>query len=105
MSDYIIAYHGGEKPASPEEGEAHMSKWKAWLAGLGDAVVNPGTPLKNTRIVSADGVSEGGGANAMTGFSVVSAASLDAALDMARSCPVLDIGGTLEVAEMMSLPG
>ena len=105
MSDYIIAYHGGEPPGSPEEAAAHMSKWKAWVAGLGDAVVNPGTPLKNTRIVSATGVSEGGGPDVMTGFSVISAESLDAALEMAGSCPVLDVGGTLEVAEMMSLPG
>jgi len=45
MPNYIIAYHGGKKPESPEEGAKQMEKWKAWVGGLGDAVVNPGTPL------------------------------------------------------------
>ena len=49
MSNYIIAYHGGKKPESPEEGAKHMAKWKAWVGGLGDAVVNPGTPLGNVQ--------------------------------------------------------
>ena len=38
----------------------------------------------------------------MTGFSVVKADSMDAALEMAKGCPFLDIG-TLEVAEMKEM--
>lgn len=104
MPDYIIAYHGGEKPDSPEEGTKHMAKWKAWVDGLGDAAVNPGTPLGKSRIVSADGVSDDGGPNPMSGFSVVKADSMDGALEMAKQCPFLETGGTLEVAEMMEMP-
>lgn len=103
MSNYIIAYHGGRKPSSPEEGASQMARWKAWVAGLGDAAVNPGQPLTNTRIVSSDGVSDDGGVNAMSGYSIVSADSMEAALEIAKACPFLDTGGTLEVAEMMSL--
>ena len=103
MSDYIIAYHGGKKPESPEEGAKHMAKWKAWVGGLGDTVVNPGTPLGNSRIVSSGGVSDDGGSNPMSGFSVVKADSMDAALEMAKACPFLETGGTLEVAEMMKM--
>jgi hypothetical protein len=40
----------------------------------------------------------------MSGFSVVMAADIDAALEMAKRCPFLDIGGTLEVAEMLEMP-
>ena len=103
MPNYIIAYHGGKKPESPEEGAKHMAKWKAWVGGLGDAAVNPGTPLGKSRIVSSAGVSDDGGPNPMSGFSVVKAESMDAALEMAKRCPVLDIDGTLEVAEMMEM--
>ena len=103
MSKYIIAYHGGKKPESPEEGAKHMAKWKAWVDGLGDAAVNPGTPLGKSRIVSAGGVSDDGGSNPMSGFSIVEADSMDAALQMAKECPFLDTGGTLEVAEMMEM--
>ncbi len=102
MPDFIIAYHGGKKPESPEEGAKHMAKWKAWIGGLGDAVVNPGTPLGKSKIVSSAGVSDDGGSNSLTGFSIVKADSMDAALEMAKECPFLDIG-TLEVAEVMKM--
>jgi hypothetical protein len=29
MSQYMISYLGGDKPASPEEGQAHMAKYRA----------------------------------------------------------------------------
>ncbi len=103
MSNYIIAYHGGRKPESPEEGAKHMAKWKAWVGGLGDAVVDPGTPLGKSKIVSSSGVSDDGGPNAMSGFSIVKADNMDAALEMAKGCPFLELGGTLEVAEVMEM--
>lgn len=103
MPNYIIAYHGGKKPESPEQGAEQMAKWKDWLAGLGEAVVNPGTPLMKNRIVSSTGVSEDGGSNSISGYSVVTAENMDAALEMARICPFLETGGTLEVAEMMEM--
>ena len=103
MPDYIIAYHGGKKPESPEAGAKHMAKWKAWLDGLGDAVVNPGTPLGKSKTVSSSGVSDDGGPNPLSGFSMVKADSMDTALEMAKACPFLDTGGTLEVAEVMQM--
>lgn len=103
MADYIFAYHGGNKPESPEAGAEMMAKWKAWLGGLGDAVVNPGTPLGMSKTVSAAGVADDGGANPLSGYSVVTAETMDAALEMAKSCPVLETGGTIEVAEMMQM--
>ena len=103
MPNYIIAYHGGNKPESPEEGTKHMAKWKAWVGGLGDAVVNPGTPLGKSKTVSSGGVSDDGGSNPLLGFSIVKADSMDAALEMAKACPFLDLGGTLEVAEVKEM--
>ena len=103
MSNYVFAYHGGKRPESPEEGAKHMAKWKAWIGGLGDAVVNPGTPLGKSKTVSSAGVSDDGGSNPMSGFSIVIADSMDSALEMAKECPLLEIGGTLEVAEVMEM--
>ena len=64
MPKFIIAYHGGNKPKTKEAGAAQMAKWKAWVDDLGDACVNPGTPLGQSRIVSAVGVSNDGGPTA-----------------------------------------
>ena len=103
MSNYIIAYHGGRKPESPEEGQAQMGKWKTWVTELGDAVVNPGSPMGAARMVSATDVTDDDGTIAMSGFSVVKAGSLDAAVDMAKACPFLETGGRLRVAELIEM--
>ncbi len=103
MSDFVFAYHGGKTPESPEEGAEQMAKWNAWVGGLGDAVVNPGIPLGTPKTVSSGGVSDDGGSNPLLGLSSVKADSMDAALEMAKACPTLEIGGTIEVAEVMEM--
>ena len=103
MPNYVLAYHGGKTPESPEEGAKQMAKWNAWVGGLGDAVVNPGTPLGKPKTVSSGGVSDDGGSNPLLGFSILKADSMDAALEMAKACPTLEIGGTIEVAEVMEM--
>ncbi len=102
MSSYIFAYHGGKKPESAEEGAKLMAKWKTWVGGLGDAMVNPGTPLGKSKTVSSSGVSNDGGSNPLAGFSIVKADSMDAAVELAKGCPHLEIG-TIEVAEVMEM--
>lgn len=102
MAHYIFAYHGGRKPDTPEEGAEVMARWRAWFESLGDAVVNPGNPVGKSKIVSAGGIAGHGGANPLSGFSIMNADSMDAALAIAQGCPHLDFG-TIEVAEMMDM--
>jgi hypothetical protein len=59
--------------------------WKAWLGGLGDAVVNPGTPLGKSKMVSSGGVSDANGPEPLTGFSVVTAENIEAALESPKN--------------------
>ena len=61
-----------------EEGMAQMGKWKAWVEGLGEKVVNPGRPLPDSKIVTATSVKNDDDPNAMKGFAVVQAESMDA---------------------------
>jgi len=103
MAKYMITYVGGNQPATPAEGQQHFAKYKAWLTALGAAAVSPANPLKNTQTVSPDGAVSPGGMTGMSGFTIVEAESMEAALAMAQSCPFLDIGGSLEVSEMMQM--
>lgn len=80
-----------------------MKKWGIWLEDLGDAAINPGTPLGKSKIVSASGISDYGGPDAMSGYTVVEANSMEEAIEMAKACPFLETGGTLEVAQMMQM--
>ena len=103
MPNYMIAYHGGTQPRSKEEGIAQMGKWKAWVAGLGQAVVNPGTPLPVSKIVSGKGVADDHDPQGMKGFAVVKAETMEAAIKIAQSDPFLDTGGTIRVSQMMEM--
>jgi hypothetical protein len=100
MAKFLMAYHGGRAPDTPEEGAEVADAWEAWFASMGRAVVDGGNPVGRAKTVASDGgVSEGGGPNPVSGYSVIEADSLDAAVVLAHNCPVLASGGSVEVAE------
>ena len=39
----------------------------------------------------------------MSGYTIIDAESIDAALEMAKVCPFLEIEGTLEVSELVQM--
>ena len=105
MTQYLIVYLGGNQPSSPEEGKQHFSKYMEWLSSLGDSAVSPANPLINTSTVNTDGTVTGGGTTTMSGYTIIEADSMEAALATAKACPFLDIGGSLEVSELVEMPG
>lgn len=100
MPQFIIAYRGGSRPATPEEGKAQMEKWQAWVGGIGDAMINPGTPLGASKFINADGVSDDG--DGLNGYAIFEAADMDAAIEIAKGDPFCEIG-TLELAQIMTM--
>jgi len=105
MTQYVIVYLGGNQPSSPEEGKRHFAKYMDWLTSLGDSAVSPANPLKNTSTVNPDGTVTAGGSSTMSGYTIIEAESMDGALTIAKACPFLDIGGSLEVSELIAMPG
>jgi len=106
MPQYLLSYHGGTTPASKEEGEKHMARYHEWLSELGDAAVVPMQPVKNMHVVSANGVSEGGGAHAMLGYTMIEADDIESAIEIAKACPTLEMDtATIAVAELMNMQG
>jgi hypothetical protein len=104
MAKFIFAYHGGGMPETPEEGEAQMAKWMAWMGGLGDAIVDGGAPVGMSKTVSGAGIADNGGSNPISGYTVVEAADIDAAVAMAAGCPINDHpSGSVEVAECIQM--
>ena len=104
MPKFMYIYHGGGRPETPEEGEKVMAAWMSWLGGMGDAVVDVGNPAGMSKTVSVSGVADDGGANPVSGYTLVNATDMDAAVEMAKGCPILEGGeGTVEVAEAMDM--
>jgi hypothetical protein len=104
MPQYLIVYLGGDQPSSQEEAKRHFSKYKDWLASLGSSVVSPANPLKNTSTVNSDGTVSNGGTTTMSGYTIIEVDSMEEALSNAKTCPFLDIGGSLEVSEIVNMP-
>ena len=103
MQKFMLAYHGNPEFASPEEGQAHMQLWRSWMESLGSAIVDPGMPVGKSSTVTRDGVIDNGGANPISGFTVLQADNLAAALDMAKACPHVKAGGHIEVAPTIDM--
>jgi len=97
-SNYVLVYHGGGMPESPEEGAKVMQAWTAWFGQIGDHLVDGGNPASKTRTIGANGaVSDD--ANGPSGYSIIKADSLDEAVTIARGCPVLTGGASIQVVE------
>ena len=103
MPKFVFAYHGGSMPETPEEGAKVMEQWQAWLGGMGEDALDFGNPVGPSKTVSSDGVSDDGGPNPISGYSLINAPTMAAAVEMAKGCPALQSGGTVEVAEAMEM--
>jgi hypothetical protein len=99
MAKYLLVYHGGGMAEGEEAQAKVMEAWGAWFQNLGPALVDGGNPVSQTKTVAADGVSDGGGSNPSTGYSLIEADSIDSAVALAKGCPVLGGDSTIEVAE------
>jgi hypothetical protein len=99
MANYLLAYKGGSMAATDEERKLAMAAWGAWFGGLGAAVVDPGNPFGPSATVAGDTSVSAGAQSALTGYSVLSADSLQAAGELVKGCPVLVAGGSVEVYE------
>ena len=97
MGKYVFAYKGGGMPETEEEGQRVMAAWMSWLGGLGDSVVDIGNPFGASQAVGS------GSTSGLTGYSIVSAGSLDDAVSTADGCPILAAGGSVEVYEALDM--
>jgi hypothetical protein len=98
MAKFLLAYSGGNGMAADEaERQRQHEKWGAWMGTLGDALVDPGAPLAESKLVN------GGSSAGLTGYSLLEAPSLDAAVASAKGCPIFETGGHVEVYETVPM--
>jgi hypothetical protein len=104
MANYMFAYSGGNGVAADEaERDAQLAKWGQWFGQLGSAVVDGGAPTGTAKTVGTGGLVSDGGSRGLTGYSIVSANSLESAVELAKGCPVLETGGAVDVYEAIAM--
>ena len=101
MANFVLLYSGGSMPETQAEQAQVMEAWGAWFGKIGSNLVdggNPFTPVAKT--IDKNGkVSDGPVGTLATGYSIIKADSLNAAVDLAKGCPVFLGGGQISVYE------
>jgi hypothetical protein len=104
MGNFVFAYSGGNGMATDQaERDAVMAKWGQWFGELGSAIVDGGAPTGASKTVGQGGSVSDGGSRGLTGYSVVSADTLDGAVELAKGCPILENGGAVDVYEAIAM--
>ncbi|MFM9968758.1 MAG: hypothetical protein ACKVQK_10210 [Burkholderiales bacterium] len=104
MAKYLFVYHGGKHPSNPQEAKSVMDAWGAWFGSMGAAVIDGGNPVGPSSTVKPDGsLVNGGGANPASGYSLIEASSIADAHKKAKGCPILKVGGSIEIAQAMDM--
>lgn len=96
MNTYMFLYKGYTTP-TPEIGKA----WMDWFSGVGDRMVDSGKPMSRGAEVSRDGVTAiEPGRESFTGYSIVNAASMDDAIELASTNPMITSVVVYELSRM-----
>jgi hypothetical protein len=102
MGNFVLAYRGGAGMAEdPAEREQAMAAWGAWFGQVGSAIVDAGAPFGGSTTIGSDG--NGASSAGLSGYSIVSADSLEGAIAHTTGCPVLANGGTVDVYEALAV--
>lgn len=108
MVKYMLIYRDPAEPKaapSPEEMQGFLALWGQWFEQFAPHIVDGGDGLLPTgRVLQPNGiVSDGPYVEAkemIGGYSVVQADTYEAAVEIARACPIAQIGGAIEIREL-----
>ena len=104
MPKFIMSYYMGTNPPfSPEEGAEHMARYQEWMMKHQDALIEPENPLMNKRLITENGVADGGKPGSMMGYGIIQAESMEAPESIAKTNPFLAMGD-IELAQIMEMP-
>jgi len=111
MSEFLFLYRQGGPALSPQDMQAVMPKWMAWMKELGDNghVKDLGQPLGPAgKLVRGKQktVTDGPFAEAkdvINGYTLILAKDLAQAAELAKGCPMLEGGGAVEVRPVMRM--
>jgi hypothetical protein len=93
-----------QKPPSPAEMQAVLAQWQKWkeaypsILDMGDGLLPTGRSIKGGVVTDGPTVES---KEIVSGYSIVGAADYDAAVVVAKACPILFApGASIEVREL-----
>ena len=116
MNEFLLVFRrdaaadGSAQQPSPEQMQAMMKPWQDWLGSLAaqNKLVAAGNRLASEgRVVKAGGVITNGPyvetKEAIGGYTIIRAASIDEAAELSKDCPITMVGGNVEVRTIVGM--
>ncbi len=107
MSKFLVLYRAPMSAreqmanSTPQQRKAGMDAWMVWAAKAGSAIVDLGAPLGDREAVGS-----GTSGDQVAGFSILQAGSQADVVTLLEEHPHLQTpGGSIEVHEILSMPG
>jgi len=113
MKEFVLLFRDGNNPdfkPSPEQMQEVLSDWMNWMGGIAaqNKLVDRGSRLSvtNSKTVKPNNVVTDGPymeiKEFINGYTIVKTANIDEAVDLAKGCPILRIGGNVEVRAIVA---
>ena len=112
MKEFLLLFRGEYKAMpqeDPAEWQAMAKKWQDWIGGIvaQNKWLAAGQQLNpEGKVVRPNGVITDGPyteiKETLIGYCTIKAESVEEAADLAKGCPILTIGGNVEVREMIA---
>jgi|TARA_B100000315_G_scaffold258102_1_gene309095 hypothetical protein len=111
-SRYLMLFRGGDgkhETLSPEESQQHMQKWLNWINEMKNRdIYCGGSPLEDVGVVvNPDQTITDGpfteSKELIGGYIVIEADSAKTATEEAMNCPILCMGGRVEVRRVVEM--
>jgi hypothetical protein len=113
MKEFVLVFRNSNNPdfkPSLEQMQEMMSTWMNWMGGIAaqNKLANSGNRLSvtNAKTVKSNSVVLDGPYTEIkefiNGYIVVKTTNIDEAVDLAKGCPILKIGGNVEVRAVVT---
>src|SRR5438874_7495053 len=99
MARFLVIYHGSEMPHDAEIMAQAKAAFERWVGEVGEAVVDPGAPLRMVAQVSKSGADD---PVDVSGYSIIEAENAEADVALLQSHPFVARGVILQVNEPVS---
>ena len=113
MTEFLLLYRGSERvnaTLSPQQMQDYLQHFQSWIMSLTRAgkisscgpLANEGKTIVGPKAVVSDGPFAES-KDLIGGYTVLTAADLDEATKIARGCPFLNVGGSVEIRPVLTV--
>jgi hypothetical protein len=114
MKEFLLIFRrdavSNEPPPSPEQLQSMMKPWQDWMGGIAaqNKLVSSGNRLASEgKVIKPNNVITNGPyveiKEAIGGYIIIRADSLDEAAELSTACPILNMGGNVEVRALVPM--